>query len=445
MNSAQPRLRRVVRDHPLAPTFVDRPPLSRNKRVPRLPRTLRIILLTQYFPPEVGATQTRMQSFAEYLASRGHEVTVICEIPNHPHGVIAEDYRGLIYEDDRSNPYRVLRVWVQASAEKTQKTRLQFYLSYMTTATAIAPLAGAADIVFATSPPLFTAVAGAAIAKLKGAAFVLDVRDLWPAAAVSLKQISTGRTLKAAEQLERWLYRLADLVTCVTRPFCDHVDNLRHRAPAAVYLPNGTLDQFFTNGDRDYRSKFGIPADRYLIVFAGTLGIAQALPAVIEAAGRVDGSAEFAFVGEGPMKRALVDDVRKRSLKNVHFFPEVPLADVPGVLCASDALLVTLSAHPTFADFVPSKLLDCMASGRPVIVSATGESARIVDQAGAGVVVSPEDPAALESGVRWLIENRAAGREMGERGRNFARRFPRRVQAERLECLLLDVVKTKRT
>ena len=103
-------------------------------------RELRILLLSQYFPPEVGATQSRMQAFAEYLAARGHRVTVICEFPNHPHGVVPPEYRGRLYEDDRSNPYRVLRVWVKASEEKTQRTRMHFYLSYMALATAMAPV-----------------------------------------------------------------------------------------------------------------------------------------------------------------------------------------------------------------------------------------------------------------------------------------------------------------
>ena len=133
-----------------------------------------------------------MQAFAEHLADRGHRVTVVCEFPNHPQGVMPEAYRGRVLEDDRSNPYRILRVWVKTNAEKTQRTRLSFYVSYMALATAVAPLAGRVDVVLATSPPLFTALAGLAVARLNRAPFVLDVRDLWPAAATSLGQISPG-------------------------------------------------------------------------------------------------------------------------------------------------------------------------------------------------------------------------------------------------------------
>ena len=123
--------------------------------VDRASRPLRIVIVSQYFPPEIGATQTRMQAFAEYLSERGHDVTVVAEFPNHPQGVIPPAYRGRIVEDDRSNPYRVLRVWVRTSPEKTQMTRLSFYLSYMALAVAVAPFTGPCDVVVATTPPLF--------------------------------------------------------------------------------------------------------------------------------------------------------------------------------------------------------------------------------------------------------------------------------------------------
>lgn len=187
----QPRLVRTRLSVPLTPVFP-------SANVKRARTSLRIVLLSQYFAPEIGATQTRMQSFAEYLAGRGHQVTVITEFPNHPIGVIPERYRGRLLVDDRSNPYRVVRVWVRASHEKTQATRMAFYLSYMAFATAVSPLVRRADVVLATTPPLFTGMAGLMIARMKRAPFVLDVRDLWPAAAVSLRQISVGPQLRAA-------------------------------------------------------------------------------------------------------------------------------------------------------------------------------------------------------------------------------------------------------
>lgn len=415
---------------PALPTFYRPAPVSRR---------LRVTLLSQYFPPEIGATQSRMQAFAEYLSLRGHAVTVVCEFPNHPHGEMPPEYRGRILEDDRSNPYRVLRVWVLANPEKTQLTRMGFYLSYMAMATAAAPLVGGSDVVLATTPPLFSGLAGLAISRLHRAPLVLDVRDLWPAAAVSLDQISSGWPLRAAEGMERLLYRQAAAVVAVTRPFCDHVDRIRDRSPRTALIPNGTLELFF---DGSARTRLGVGDDRFLVTFAGTLGIAQALPAVLEAAERLrDEPVTFAFVGEGPVKDTLVRRARFRGLDNVVFHPQVPLDEVPAVLAGSDALLVPLSGHPTFADFVPSKMVDYMAAGRPVILSAVGESARILERAGGGVAIPPEDPEALAEAVRWLREAPDAAAAMGEHGRAFARMRLRSAQAERLEQLLVDVTR----
>lgn len=434
---------RAVASHVLHSHRKPLPPTLRTDDVERAGRPLRILLLSQYFPPEIGATQSRMQAFAEYLAARGHDVTVICEFPNHPHGVIPPEYRGHAYEDDRSNPYRVLRVWVKASEEKTQRTRMAFYLSYMALATAMAPVAGRADVVVATTPPLFTGAAGLALARLNRAPFVLDVRDLWPAAAVSLMQISTGRTLRLAEWLERTLYRQAAAVIAVTQPFCEHVDRIRAKPPPATLIPNGTLELFLEAEPGNGRAALGASDGEFVVTFAGTHGIAQGLDTVLKAAPKLEGEARFALVGDGPLKEPLVQLAAESGVSNVDFHAQVPLAETPPLLAASDVLLVPLSAHPTFRDFVPSKLIDAMAVGKPVLLSAAGESARILEEAGAGVVAAPEDPDDLVRAVRWLREHPEEAAAMGERGRAFARTRLRSVQAAHLEDLLLDVVERR--
>ena len=430
------RLLAEERPQPLAPTLTRRPaPLAAGER------RLKVTLVSQYFPPEVGATQSRMQAFAEYLAERGHDVTVICEFPNHPQGVMPPEYRGRLVEDDRTNPYRVLRVWVRASHEKTQRTRMAFYLSYMAMATAVTPLTGRPDVVVATSPPLFAGVAGYAISRLTGAPLVLDVRDLWPAAAVSLNQISTGLTLRAAEALERTLYRKAAAVVAVTEPFTRHIDGLRKRGPATALIPNGTLDLFFEHDGAVPRESLGGRDGKLLVTFAGTHGIAQALPSVLDAAALVADEADIAFVGDGPLKAHLIELADERGLRNVHFHPQQPLEEIPPILAASDALLVPLSSHPTFTDFVPSKMIDYMAAGRPVILAASGESARLLRSAGAGYAVEPESPGALAAAIRRIGTDADEAQRMGERGRAFAAKRLRSAQAERLEQILLDVTR----
>ncbi len=412
-------------------------PTLPNLSVERADRRLRVALLSQYFAPEIGATQSRMQAFAEYLAARGHDVTVICEFPNHPHGVIPASYHGRLYEDDRTNPYRILRVWVKAAREKTQKTRMNFYLSYMALATAVAPLVGRVDVVVATSPPLFTGAAGWALARLNRAPFVLDVRDLWPAAAVSLDQIPSSKAIAAGERLERFLYRRAAVVTAVTEPFTEHIDRIRGRKPGAQFLPNGTLDMFFEiEPSPAAREELGISPNSFLVMFAGTLGIAQALPSVLQAAALVGEGIDLVFLGDGPVRDQLIRKTQASGLHNVHFHPQVALADVPPFLAAADALLVTLSGHETFRDFVPSKLIDFMASGRPVVLAAAGESAALVEQADAGIVVPPEDPAALAAALKRLAADPEEAARLARNAREAVRPRLRSAQAARLEEIL---------
>ena len=436
--------RGTVRDRKRAPSLTQSLPRTLGVSAPPVGSRsasshLRVILLSQYFPPEVGATQSRMQSFAEHLADRGHEVTVICELPNHPHGKIPPAYDGVYIEDDRSNPYRVLRVRVLAHPEKTQLTRVRFYLSYMAMAVAAAPKAGKADVVVATSPPLFAGVAGVAVARMNRAPLVLDVRDLWPAAAVSLDQIGSKLTARASGDVEGWLYRQATATTAVTRPFCEHIDRFRSTGLRTAFIPNGTFDMFFDAEPDGARASLG-PRDKFVVTFAGTHGIAQGLPSVLDAAKLAGNGVELVLIGDGPVRDTLIDSAERRGISNVRFLPQVPLEETPPLLAASDALLVPLSKHETFRTFVPSKLIDFMAVGRPVILSAAGEAEDIVRRAGSGIVVAPEDPRALADGISWLRAHPDDARQMGERGRVFARKRLRSNQAKRLEELLLDVV-----
>jgi colanic acid biosynthesis glycosyl transferase WcaI len=206
-----------------------------------------------------------------------------------------------------------------------------------------------------------------------------------------------------------------------------------------VFVPNGTLEQFFeADTDEAARDRLGAPPGSFVITFAGTFGIAQALPTVLSAAALSDDRLHFTFIGEGPMRDSIVKQADDAGLRNVSFLPQVPAHEIAPFLAASDALLVPLSAHPTFRDFVPSKLIDFMAVGRPVLVAAAGESARLVERTQAGLVVPPEEPAALAEAAGWLANHPQEGATMGERGRSFARTRLRAAQAKRLEQILID-------
>lgn len=380
---------------------------------------------------------------ARHLVQMGHPVTMIAEVPNHPSGVIPPAYRGKLYERADLDGIEVLRVWVKASPVKTSFTRMAFYLSYMVNATlaGIWLAKGKYDLVFASSPPLFVACAGWAISRLRGIPFVFDVRDLWPAVAVSLGELRSPRLLRWAEKVERFLYRRAAMITAVTRGFCVYIENLGIPASRIHWAPNGSTPELFTPGEPDPRllASLGLQG-KFVVTFAGLHGIAQGLPSILDTARSLLDHPEvaFLFIGEGPVKRALISRCEEEGLTNVHFVAEMPREQVVPYLNSSDALLVPLKNDPIFETFIPSKLFDFMACGRPVLLSVPGEARQILEETGAGSYVPPEDPAALKSAILQLAaltpEER---RQIGQRGRQMViEKYSRASQARQLAELL---------
>ena len=393
---------------------------------------MKTLLVSQYYAPEVGATQNRMTSFVQGLARHGHDMTVVCEQPNHPAGVFQPGYgrRPLVSRDEEGA--RVHRLWVATSPRKTTSTRLAFYGTFAAGALGTVSSLPRPDVVLASSPPLPGALAAAVAARVRRIPFVLDVRDLWPAAAEALGELSNPALIARLERAERWLYRHARAVTATTLPFCRHIDAVAGRA-VSVHLPNGALDELLA-------LELPEPAERQPLVigYIGNLGIAQGLGIVLDAAERLRGEpVRFLVVGDGPLSEQLRSEAAERDLLgSVDFRPVVPTARLPEVLELCHALLVPLRAHSLLEDFIPSKLYDAMAVGRPAVVAAGGEAASLVAETGCGMVVAPEDGEALAGAARRLLADPAARRAMGAAGRRAAAPYARSRQIEKLDRLL---------
>lgn len=392
------------------------------------------MVVSQYFPPEIGATQNRMQTFVDGLLDRGHSVTVVCEQPNHPAGVFQPGFGRRPLVTERRERCRVRRLWVAASPRKTPRRRMAFYGTFAAGAFATIAAEARHDVVFATSPPLPGALAAGAAAAIRRAPLVVDVRDLWPAAAEALGELSDPRLLRAFERGERWLYRRAAAVTATTRPFCVHIDRVAARR-CSTHLPNGALDSLLA------RPVAQRPPDgRFVVGYVGNLGIAQGLGIVFDAARSMRGEdVTFWLVGDGPLSRELTAERDRDGLEAVEIRPATPVDRVGPILESCDALLVPLRAHELLGDFVPSKLYDAMAVGRPVIAAAGREAATLVRETGCGLVVAPEDGPGLVDAVRALAADRDRARRLGEAGRRAAGSFARSRQVERLEALLREV------
>ena len=392
-----------------------------------------VLVASQYFRPEVGATQNRLGAFVDGLAERGHRVTVVCEQPNHPAGVFQPGFGRRPLMTAHEDGVKVHRVWVAASPVKTTARRLAFYATFGLGAGAAALAVRRPDVVFVSSPPLPGALAVAAAARARRIPFVLDVRDLWPAAAEALGELSNRRVLAAFERAERWAYRSATRVTATTRPFCRHIDAVAGRE-VSVHLPNGALDELL-----DVPRPARDPGAPFTVGYAGNFGIAQGLGIVLDAAERLGDGVRFELIGEGPLKEELVRERDARGLAGrVEIRPGVPTSEVGGRLATCDALLVPLRDHPLLRDFIPSKLYDAMALGVPALVAAPGEPHALVQETAAGLPVQAEDGASLAEAVERLRRDPASAALMGDNGRRAARGLVRSRQVERLEAVLRE-------
>ena len=398
---------------------------------------MRVLVLTQFFTPEIGATQSRLHAFAAGLAERGHEVEVVCEVPNHPQGIVHPGYRGRPVVRRRVDGFLAYHVWVSTSPVKTTRSRLAFYASYAAMATVVGSATRRPDVVFASSPPLPVAVAAAAVAARRRVPWVLDVRDLWPEAAVAIGELSNPRLVALAERLERRLYAGADAITAVTEPFRRKIA-AKAGDPAKVHLlPNGTTRVWLDAARLEpLRESLSLPADAFLWTFAGNVGRAQGLEAAVDAARLLGERFRLLIIGDGPARAALEQRAEALPAGAVEFRHQVVPEVAARYLRASDALLVPLAPDPTLATFVPSKLYDCCAVGRPVIVAAAGEPARLAAEAGAALCVAPGDAEALAGALLMLQGQPALAQRLSTAGRAFGAAHVREAQVERLEQIL---------
>lgn len=396
---------------------------------------MHVSFLTHYFPPEVGAPQARISALARALAARGMAVTVHTGAPHYPDGRIPPPYRNRLFARERDGDVTVVRSVVYPTPNRGVARRLVDHAVTAAGMVATAPLTPRADVVVAETPPLFTAAAGVAYARAKRAALVLNVADRWPESVVQLGALRRPRLIGAAEALEARCYRAARSIAVPTEGLAGalgrHPDALGRvvHVPPAVDL--GAFDVEPVDADRRGPLR---------ILYAGTVGLAQGVATLVRAV-RLAGPdvAELTIAGSG----AELPEVRREAAGldgSVRLLGIVEHAEIPRLYREADVAAVLLRDRPVLAGALPTKLFEGMAAGRALVLSAGGEAARLVARHGCGVVVPPEDPAALAAALRALAADRERVAALGERARRAARAYGRDRLADRWERLLVEAV-----
>lgn len=383
---------------------------------------MKFLVLTQYFAPEIGASQVRLASLCRELALAGHRVEVVTAMPNHPAGRIFPGYRGRICSVEDWEGIPVHRVWLFAGNESNLK-RIASYASFALMCLLGLAHAARPDFIFVDSPPLFLGIPGWIAAKLWGVPLIFNVADLWPDSVRDLGVLRDGLPLRFSYWLERWIYRHSDAVTAVTQGIRDTLIGAKRLPPEKVlFLPNGVDTNMFRPrpADAELKRKLGLDG-KQIVLYAGTHGHAGAVEQILYAAYclRHEPSIHFLLVGEGSEKQKLVELAARVGLPNLTFHNQVPIEDMPAYLSISDMAVITLRKSRVMEGARPAKTFVMMAAGKPIALAAEGEAARLIEASGAGLVVPFEDYESLARAIHSILLDPREAARMCMNGRRF--------------------------
>lgn len=398
---------------------------------------MRLLILTQYFPPEVGAPQNRLYELALRLRASGVDVTVVTAMPNYPQMTVQEAYRGKRYVYEDMSGLKVHRSFIYVSQNKSIVSRLGNYFSFVLSSMLIAPrLEKCYDYLLCESPPLFLGYSAMFLARKKRAQLIFNVSDLWPESAEKLGVVTNSFLLKLAYRLEARLYRKSCLVTGQTKGICEDIQK-RFPSVKTWWLPNGVDLQYYNPAliaDSSWRQRHGFKEDDFIILYAGILGIAQKLETILEAAAQLRAwpSIRFVLMGSGPCREELIALNNKLQLPSVSFLTTVPKSEMPAVLKAVNAAVVPLRKLDLFMGAIPSKIFESLAMEKPLLLGVDGEARQLfIDEGKCGLFFEQENATSLAQQTLQLYQDPERCRELGKNGRTFVNlRFNREKIAE---------------
>lgn len=385
---------------------------------------MKLLILTQYYPPEIGAPQNRLHELAVRLKKEGVDVEVLTAMPNYPKMEIFERYRKGKIREESIEGVKVYRSKIYVSKSKSIVPRLLNYFSFVWTSYWRGRKLGNYDFLMVESPPLFLGYSAMRLSKKLKAKMIFNVSDLWPESAEKMGIVNNQRMLKMAYKLEAKCYKRAHLVTGQTMGI---VDNIHQRFPEVrtFWLPNG-VDVHFYQPDLieagDFRLRAGLKSTDIVFFYGGILGHAQGLSVVLEAAKKIEQHVHIKIVlqGAGPELEKLLELKDNLKLENVVFMPPVEKIQMPSILKEIDVALVPLRKLDIFEGAIPSKIFEALAMKKPLLLGVDGEARRhFIEKAQAGFFFEPENVEDLAEKLVEMAANPQQIERMGERARDY--------------------------
>lgn len=368
---------------------------------------MRLLVLTQYYWPETFPITAEVRR----LRDKGIDVTVLTGKPNYPAGAVFPGYRFWDIRRERHDGIEIIRIPLVPRGNSSAFRLVVNYASFILAGLLLGPivLRGRrfdAVLVYAPSP-LLQAIPAIAIARLKRAALLVWVQDLWPESLSATGAVSNRRVLAAVAWVVRRIYRSCDLILAPSRGFFGPIEDISGDPTRLRYVPNPVpVTRQLQRPEPDVTDLAARIGERFSVVFAGNFGRAQALDVVLAAAEQLRDlpQVRLVLIGSGRIGDDLRSEVRRRRIDNVDMPGRFPAETMPTLLAQAGALLLTLRDEAIFSRTVPSKLQIYLATGRPIIAALKGEGARIVEEAGAGLVCAPGDATALAEAIRTMAQ-----------------------------------------
>ncbi len=403
---------------------------------------MKILIVTQHFPPEKGAVR-RLFEFARYFVRQGIDVSVMTAIPNYPDGIVPKKYKRSFFYSEVIDGVKVYRSWVLPASNSQPKKRMVGFITFLiTTVINSFKVKGNFDMVLASTPPVTSPVIGWILSKLKRTKFVIEVRDLQPESSEDFGNLNQGLFTRAIRTVMHWLYSKADKIVPVTDGIAQFMYKIGIPENNVATVKSGVSSEFITSDTNGIRTKFGWE-DKFLVLYSGTLGWVRPLEVFIEAARKLadQPSIHFVFLGDGQKREALENMVRDYGLKNVTFIGLQPLEMIPYFLKSSDVLVESLKEVKVARMAFPSKMFEYMAAGRPIIFgSRQGEAIDELNLAGGSLTYPSDSPETLSEIILRLKSGEIDGESLGRKYRNHINQYHRReIWAERYLRVIKDV------
>ena len=385
---------------------------------------MKLLILTQYYPPEIGAPQNRLHELAIRLKAAGMEIDVLTALPNYPRMEIMNGYENRKNRYEEIDGIPVHRSWIYVTKSKGIFSRLLIYFSFVWSSYWKGRKMKKYDYLLVESPPLFLGYSAMALSKKLNAKLIFNVSDLWPESAEKLGIVNNKIALNLAYKLEAKCYKQAFLITGQTQGI---VDDICTRFPdkKVYWLPNG-VDVSFYNPSQiqpgNFRERNGFSQEEILFFYGGIIGHAQGLEVILNAANllRDSSSIQFVIQGSGPEKETLIALMQSLNLTNVHFLEPVSKIEMPAILKSIDVALVPLKNLPLFKGAIPSKVFEALAMEVPLLLGVDGEARNhFIEKGKAGLFFQPENADELAKKALFLAENLDERLEMGKNARRY--------------------------